>query len=127
MISPTTRSSDLKGLAERQSMSSPCKRVFQIWRDGFRIFARFFWFFFNLMIAMLPFTLLVDWISPEGATLFAGGRIHAAGIIVWIMLLIYLPFAAMLAARFSRQTFGKVLSNEGPKNAADCQCSERVQ
>jgi hypothetical protein len=106
MKSPAAESQGIK-INSQRPIASAFQSAFQIWRNGTRICARFLWFFFSLLIAMLPFDLLIAWLNPEGMSLFMNGKIRGPGVFTLAALVVYLPFACALASRFSVRTFGE--------------------
>lgn len=94
--------------SRRRPADSVVRRLFQAWLAGASIFARFLWFSFNLILAMLPLHLVVDqWINPGESVFLPDGGIHLRGILTLLAFVLYAPLAALLASRFSRQTLSK--------------------
>jgi hypothetical protein len=93
--------------AKAQPSESSFVAVFRLWREGICVFGRFLWFMFLLGIAMLPFNLIALLISPKKRAVFENGEFHAPAAIVLALIIIYLPFACVFAARRSEQLRGK--------------------
>jgi hypothetical protein len=80
--------------------------LFGVWTHGVRVVGRFLWFMFFLIILMAPFNMVAVNVNPDGKSLFDGKGFNPAAGLMWIAVVIYLPFAAHFSARWSRQLLG---------------------
>jgi hypothetical protein len=79
------------------------KHLIGLWIEGVRVFGRFLWFVVILGLLMIPFGFLDDLIHPTQDAVFVNGHFDPRAGVVFALLLLYLPFACVLAARITRQ------------------------
>ena len=93
--------------AEPHRSESSLAACFRLWREGACVFGRFLWFMFLWGIAMLPFNLIAWLINPKERAVFENGHFNTSAAIMLALLIVYLPFACVFAARRSDQLRGK--------------------
>ena len=92
--------------AEPHRSVSSLAALCRLWREGACVFGRFLWFMFLWGIAMLPFNLIAWLINPKQSAVFENGHFDSRAAITFALLIVYLPFACVFAARRSEQLRG---------------------
>lgn len=86
--------------------ASPAAAIFHVWVTGMRVFGRFLWFSFFLIILMAPFNMAATFTKAEDRSLFSADGFNSTAGMLLIAFAIYMPFAAYFAARWSKQLLG---------------------